>query len=576
MIFLKGGDSGMIAKCEAYQARVDLLKILLDANYPDLPTLQELSKMDTARCLRDKLIRDKRLPLALEVCTKCGVEPSGVWQAWGRACLQCGDFGAARDKFAHCLKAPKDKNQTSVPSRLLMEIIDLLESLPPTGVTEIQMLLSNPANLSSLINMPVPAQQDETSVESVVYQECTHYLRTYGTYSNHLKFLLKNGYWNKGLKFVIDRHCSPDVFVESILQPALQGGEMTRLIEQLLMHDSSLDQWMPHLTASCRYLLKNKRFHVLYNLQIFMKDFLRAAMTCINHFYQQGAQSYLDLAGRLQFLFIAQEHMQAFLDPVKWGAVRHPSVTPITPPLSSAGDSSPRLSAVQSAASQMVMSKEDITRNLRLIALQIEVTQFLEQCLQGSKAGEAAAVATQFVARSKASTQIPTLFGNQEQRKDVVKMILLSGGKLAAAFELALRIFQELHLKGVSVLKMVVCEQLKQRQMSDMLDLLRMTEQRQALDDDAWDEIVSSALLEITEKRLEARDESEILIKMIRKEHNKLNALIMTGKLRSAYLTAAKINRAQDITRIMAAAERMGQAAVRNICKKWLEQHQKH
>ena len=49
MIFLKGGDSGMIGKCDTYQTRVDLLKILLEANYPDLPTLQELSKMDTAR-----------------------------------------------------------------------------------------------------------------------------------------------------------------------------------------------------------------------------------------------------------------------------------------------------------------------------------------------------------------------------------------------------------------------------------------------------------------------------------------------------------------------------------------------
>lgn len=49
----------------------------------------------------------------------------------------------------------------------------------------------------------------------------------------------------------------------------------------------------------------------------------------------------------------------------------------------------------------------------------------------------------------------------------------------------------------------------------------------------------------------------------------------MTGKLRSAYLTAAKSNRTHDIMRIMAAAERMGQAAVRNICKKWLEQQQK-
>ncbi|XP_076441937.1 uncharacterized protein LOC143280973 isoform X2 [Babylonia areolata] len=573
MIFLKGGDSGMIGKCDAYQARVDLLKILLEANYPDLPTLQELSKMDTARRLRDKLLKDERLSLALEVCTKCGVEPTGVWLAWGRACLHCGDFAAARDKFAHCLKAPKDKNQTGASSRLLMEIIDLLESLPPTGVTEIQMLLSNPANLSSLINMPVPAQQDETSVESVVYQECTHYLRTYGTYADHLKFLLRNGYWNKALKFVTDYRCSPEVFVESILQPALKGGEMTRLIEQLLMLDSSLDQWMPHLTASCRYLLKNKYFHVLYNLQIFMKDFLRAAMTCINHFYQHGAHSYLDLAKRLQFLFIAQEHMQAFLDPLKWGAVRHPSVSPPSP---IGGDSPLRSQAAQQAAAQMCMSKEDIARNIRVIALQIEVTQFLEQCLQGSKAGEAAAVATQFVPTSKGSSQIPTLFGNPEQRKDVIKMVLLSGGKLSVAFDLALRIFQELQMKAVAVLKAVVCEQLKQRRLSDMLDLLRMTEQQQVLDEDSWDEIVSTALLEITEKQLEARDETETLTKMIRKEHNKLNALIMTGKLRSAYLTAAKTNRAQDISRIMAAAERMGQAAVRNICKKWLEQHQKH
>ena len=49
-------------------------------------------------------MKDERLQLALEVCTKCGVEGTGVWLAWGRACLQCGDFAGARDKFGHCLK----------------------------------------------------------------------------------------------------------------------------------------------------------------------------------------------------------------------------------------------------------------------------------------------------------------------------------------------------------------------------------------------------------------------------------------------------------------------------------------
>ncbi|KAK7502719.1 hypothetical protein BaRGS_00005969, partial [Batillaria attramentaria] len=558
VIFLKSGDSSMIGQCDGYQTRVDLLKILLEANYPDLPTLQELTKMDTARRLRDKLVRDERLPLALEVCTKCGVDSAVVWVAWGRACLHIGDFAGARDKFAHILKAPSDKNQTGGSSRLLMEIIEQLEALPPTGATEIQMLLSEPASLKTLISSPMPGLQEETSVESAVYQECVYYLRTYGTYSEHLKFLLRNGYWNKALRFFIDKRCSTDVFVESLLLPALKAGDLTRLTEQLLMQDSSLELWMPHLTTSCRHLLKQRRFHILYNMQLFMKDFLRAAMTCITHFYQQGAQSYLDLAGRLQFLFIAQEHMQAYLDPQRWGAIRHPLVSPVTPTSPQVG--SPRRqdggggAGGSHASAQLCMSREDVAKHLHTIALQIEVTQFLEQCLSNNM-GEAAAMATQYVVEAHSQSIVPTLFGNQEQRKDLVKM--------------------ECKLKPVAVLKKAVSEQLKMKRSKDMLQLLDMVDQRRILDDDEWDEVVSSALLELTEKQMEARDETEALIKMIRKEHNKINALIMSGKLRSAYLTAAKTNRAHDITRIMAAAERMGQAAVRNICKKWLEQQQK-
>lgn len=574
VIFLKSGDASMTAQCDGYQARVDLLKILLEDNYPDLPTLQELTKMDTARRLRDRLIRDERLHLALEVCLKCGVDAAGVWLARGRACLQIGDFAAARDKFAHILKAPKDKNQSASSSRLLMEIIDLLEALPPSGVTEIQTLLTDPISLNKLItSLITPALQEETSVESVVYQECVYYLRTYGTYTDHLKFLLRNGYWNKALRFFIDKRCSPDVFVEALLMPALQAGELTRLTEQLLMHDSSLEQWMPHLTASCRHLLKQRRYNILYNVQLLMKDFLRAAMTCITHFYQHGAQTYLNLAGRLEFLFVAQEHMQAYLDPQRWGSVRHPLVTPAThtsPPVSGSPRTQGGEGAGEQACAQLSMSKEDVVKHQHTIALQIEVTKYLEHCLTNNM-GEAAAQTTQYVLEAR----VPTLFGSPEQRKDLVKMILLSGGSLKDAFDLSLKIFYECKLKPVAVLKKAVCEQLRLKRHKDMMDLLNMADQRRVLDDEDWDEVVSTALLEITEKQLEAREEMEALIKMIRKEHNKINALIMSGKLRSAYLTAAKSNRAQDITRIMAAAERMGQAAVRNICKKWLEQQNK-
>lgn len=56
------------------------------------------------RRLRDSLIKDERLELAVEVSTKCGLDPAGVWAEWGMNCLQSGDLQAAREKFSRCLK----------------------------------------------------------------------------------------------------------------------------------------------------------------------------------------------------------------------------------------------------------------------------------------------------------------------------------------------------------------------------------------------------------------------------------------------------------------------------------------
>lgn len=56
------------------------------------------------RRLRDRFIEAERLSLAMEVSTKCGLDPSGVWGAAGFALLQAGDFPGAREKFARCMK----------------------------------------------------------------------------------------------------------------------------------------------------------------------------------------------------------------------------------------------------------------------------------------------------------------------------------------------------------------------------------------------------------------------------------------------------------------------------------------
>lgn len=59
---------------------------------------------------------------------------------------------------------------------------------------------------------------------------------------------------------------------------------------------------------------------------------------------------------------------------------------------------------------------------MHTISLQIEVTQYLEHCLS-NKSGEAAAIATQYVVEAKSSSVVPTLFGDTEQRVDLIKMV---------------------------------------------------------------------------------------------------------------------------------------------------------
>lgn len=63
-----------------------------------------------------------------QVSTKSGLDPSGVWHAWGMALLKAGCLSAAREKFTRSLKAPVDRNQLNLGSRLLQEIVQHLES----------------------------------------------------------------------------------------------------------------------------------------------------------------------------------------------------------------------------------------------------------------------------------------------------------------------------------------------------------------------------------------------------------------------------------------------------------------
>ncbi|XP_028416457.1 zinc finger FYVE domain-containing protein 26-like [Dendronephthya gigantea] len=109
-------------------SRVELVKFLIESNFYEVPSIEDLMSSQSARRLRDKLIENESLSLAMEVTTKCGLDPGAVWGAWGLAYLQVGQFKEARKKFNKFLKPSERGKTTQGNQRYLKMIIDILET----------------------------------------------------------------------------------------------------------------------------------------------------------------------------------------------------------------------------------------------------------------------------------------------------------------------------------------------------------------------------------------------------------------------------------------------------------------
>lgn len=67
----------------------------------------------------------------------------------------------------------------------------------------------------------------------------------------------------------------------------------------------------------CRTLEKQNRLHSLYQLQLFIGDCIRAAVTCIK-FYKENARSFSELVDRENYLQQAEMHLNQDLEQQQW------------------------------------------------------------------------------------------------------------------------------------------------------------------------------------------------------------------------------------------------------------------
>ncbi|GCC25867.1 hypothetical protein chiPu_0004279 [Chiloscyllium punctatum] len=527
MMFVKAGRSQDLALCDSYISKVDVVKILVAANYQDVPSLEQILKPAAITRLRNKLLETEYYALAVEVSTKGLLDPSGVWHAWGLACLKVGNLSASREKFSRCLKPPFDRNQLSLGPPLLQEIMQHLE----TSVK------------------PVSPVGDGTGFEvtgdgkikqKVFYQECLYYLQTYGTNLAIISFYMRHNCMREALQHLLDKACPEEVFMQGIFKPSYESGRLHAL-ENLMEHmDPSLEKWSCYLIASCKHLQMRGFFNILYDLQQFMKDHMRAAMTCIR-FFSHKADSYRELGANQGWLTEAKGHLKTYLQEVSQRSSSRKKIT---------------------SSFRKQMSAADVSRYMNTIELQIEVTKFLHRCENSGT--------------SKSCGPPASLFGNTKMKMEVACKVLLGGKNIEEGFGISFRVIQAFQLDAAAVYDKTAKHLLQNRKFCQIRQLLKCVSESGVASGDDTDNLLVR-FIEGGDEHLSQSKDLEKLILEMKKDENKIKAFLLCGKYRSAYLVAVKLEHVQavqSVQEVLEAAERAEDELIPKICRDWLKSHQ--
>ncbi|XP_053476228.1 zinc finger FYVE domain-containing protein 26 isoform X4 [Ictalurus furcatus] len=554
LMFVKAGRSQDLALCDSYISKVDVLKILVSANYKYIPSLDDILETTAVTRLRNQLLEAEYYQLAVEVSTKSGLDPSGVWHAWGMALLKARCLSAAREKFARCLKAPVDRNQLNLGSRLLQEIVQHLESTTrlassPTADND---LLASLTELEEALRDTSPADRTENRLQRFGHhQECVYYLMSYGTHLSLVSFYLRHDCLKDALTYLLSKECPEDVFLEGVLQPCLERGRLGVLQGLLESLDATLESWGRYLIPACQMLQRKGYYHTLYQLQQFMMDHVRAAMTCIR-FFTHKAHSYVQLGEQQRWLVRAKEHLRAFLQEQQNRRKTFSS------------------SSSSSSSFRKKMSSSDVSRHMNTIMLQLEVTRFLHRC-ESSSSSRAATSPT-----PTGNSAPPTLFGGSPMKVDVACRVMLGGKNIEEGFGIAYRVIQDFQLDALAVYMRVGQRLVSLREYQAIRQLLKCVSESGTATKHDCDTIVLSCVSAWDKNPADAK-ELEALILESKSTENKIKAYLMCNKLRAAYLLAVKLDPVKAcvlVQDVLQAAEVSSDSVMQQICRQWLSEHQ--
>ncbi|CAD5119010.1 DgyrCDS7665 [Dimorphilus gyrociliatus] len=517
---------------ELHLTSFDLLNSLVLSNCPIIPSLHQLVGPKQVSSFRDDLVKKERFVSALEVSGKFGLDSNLVWLSWGLANIVGGFLEEARNKLKKCLKKVTNRAVQS-NGIILQQIVENLQKY------ENRLQLKEAVHLTNWKDLLVDDVKPKNT-DSENSRECLFYLTNYGSHSDIIKYFMNMRDVRKAVLYIVEHKCSSQIFVENVLMKANSTGLINNMKKELRSIDSS--RWSQYITESCKYCQQQRMFNLLYDLQIFIKDHIRAAMTCSSCLFTQTPPDkkldYGVLYNRLHYLTTAIKHLKDYREQNQSGR--------------SSGSSSLILD----------MTYQEVKKFSTTITLQIEVTKLFQIYLEK----------VQQLQKDIQPKTCSTLLGSTRMQSDVVCIILLCGNNINDGFGLAFRIIQELRLDADTIYKRVAEHLCINHKYSEIRQFLSCIKDSGLTSFQSLDSVILACIKNLT-KLNTAKDikEAESLMSDMKTEKLKIDAYIYCGKLKAAYLLAVKLNQLQDILEIAKIAEKTGQVSVKNICEEYLK-----
>lgn len=249
-------------------------------------------------------------------------------------------------------------------------------------------------------------QQSEV-LKSPYYEESIFYLIAYAANTDILDFFVKNNLIKHAVRYAIIQNVPYETFTQLIFVPVTRSGRLGEFME--LINQIEVIHWRNYIVAICKFLERKKSLHVLYQIQILTKDYIRASMTSIK-FYLEGSGNYTELNEKARHLNDAKNHLQTELEQVEQGVKNDDN------------------------GIHLKWDSKAINAQINAILLQLETSKFLAKC---ESDGLPTLDVMPKVFMDKIS--LKTLLGKPNEMNQVAILLLICGQSICGGFGLCYR-----------------------------------------------------------------------------------------------------------------------------------------